>query len=51
MANLREQQLSLQLCIGAPMHCEELSDSRNRQSAETREAQDEGQIWQRYAQA
>jgi hypothetical protein len=47
MENLQEQQLSLQLCIGAPMQREELSDSRNRQAAETREAQNEGQIWQR----
>jgi hypothetical protein len=29
------------------MQKEELSDSRNRQAAETREAQNEGQIWQR----
>jgi hypothetical protein len=47
MENLQEQQLSLQLFIGAPMQREELSDSRNRQAAETREAQNEGQIWQR----
>jgi hypothetical protein len=47
MENLQEQQLSLQLCIGAPMQREELPDSRNRQAAETREAQNEDQIWQR----
>jgi hypothetical protein len=47
MANLREQQLSLLTCIGAPMQREELSDSRNRQAAETKGGQNEDQIWQR----
>jgi hypothetical protein len=49
MANSREQGLSLQLCIIAIMQREGLSDSRNRQAAETREAQNEEQIWQREA--
>ena len=47
MENLQEQQLSLQLCIGAPMQREELSDSRNRQAAPGNQAQNEDQIWQR----
>jgi hypothetical protein len=48
MANSREQeQLSLQLCITAIMQKEELPDSRNRQAAETKGGQNEGQIWQR----
>jgi hypothetical protein len=47
MENLQEQQLPLQLCIGAPMQREELSDSRNRQAAETKGRQNEDQIWQR----
>jgi hypothetical protein len=47
MGNLQEQQLSLQLCIGAPMQREELSDSRNRQAAENDRPQNEDQIWQR----
>jgi hypothetical protein len=47
MANLREQELSLQLCIIAIMQKEELSGSRNRQAAETKGGQNEDQIWQR----
>jgi hypothetical protein len=47
MENLQEQQLSLQLCIIAGMQREELSDSRNRQAAETKGRQNEDQIWQR----
>jgi hypothetical protein len=33
MGNFQEQELSLQLCFGAPKQKEELSDSRNRQAA------------------
>jgi hypothetical protein len=51
MANLREQELSLQLRITAIMQKEELSDSRNRQAAPRNEGQNEGQIWQRSASA
>jgi hypothetical protein len=47
MEDLQEQQLSLQLCIITGMQREELSDSRNRQSAETKGRQNEDQIWQR----
>jgi hypothetical protein len=47
MENLQEQQLPLQLFIGAPMQREELSGSRNRQAAETNGGQNEDQIWQR----
>jgi hypothetical protein len=49
MVNLREQELSLQLCIIAIMQKEELSDSRNRQAAGNQGEQNEGQIWQRVA--
>jgi hypothetical protein len=48
MANSWEQELSLQLCIIALMQKEELSDSRNRQAAETKGGQNEDQIWQRH---
>jgi hypothetical protein len=47
MENFQEQELSLQLCIGAPMQREELSDSRNRQAAGNQGEQNEDQIWQR----
>jgi hypothetical protein len=48
MVNFQEQELPLRLCIIAIMQREELSDSRNnRQAAETKGAQNEGQIWQR----
>jgi hypothetical protein len=47
MENLQEQELPLQLCIGAPMQREELTDSRNRQAAENDRRQNEGQICQR----
>jgi hypothetical protein len=47
MANLREQELPLQLCIIAIMQKEELSDSRNRQAAGNDSPQNEDQIWQR----
>jgi hypothetical protein len=49
MANSWEQELSLQLCIVALMQKEELSDSRNRQAAETKRGQNEDQIWQRFS--
>jgi hypothetical protein len=48
MANLREQELLLLTCIMAIMQKEELSDSRNRQAAETNGGQNEDQIWQRF---
>jgi hypothetical protein len=47
MANSQEQELSLQLCIGAPMQKEERPDPRNRQAAENDRPQNEDQIWQR----
>jgi hypothetical protein len=47
MANLREQELPLLTCIGAPMQKEELPDSRNRQAAGNNRPQNEDQIWQR----
>jgi hypothetical protein len=47
MEDLQEQQLPLQLCIGAPMQREELSDPRNRQAAGNQGEQNEDQIWQR----
>jgi hypothetical protein len=49
MADFREQELSLQLCIIAKMQKEERPDSRpNRQAAPGNEAQNEDQIWQRF---
>jgi hypothetical protein len=47
MGDLEEQELPLQLCIGAPKQKEELSDSRNRQAAGNDRRQNEDQIWQR----
>jgi hypothetical protein len=47
MENFQEQELPLQLCIGAPMQKEELPDYRNRQATGNDRGQNEAQIWQR----